>query len=49
MSCTTASLSGVVKEESPSMTTTGKLTYKVNIGSANEESPLALDSNPVVL
>ena len=47
-SCTTVSLSGVEKEESPSMTTTDELTYKVNIRSADEVSPSALDSNPVV-
>jgi hypothetical protein len=36
------------KEESPSMTITDELTYKVNIRSADEVSPSALDSNPVV-
>ena len=46
--CTTESLSEAVKEESPSRTTTDELTYKVNIGSADEVSPSALDSNPVV-
>ena len=30
------------------MTTTNDLTYKVNIRSADEVSPSALDSNPVV-
>ena len=44
----TVSLSGVEKEESPSMTITDELTYKVNIRSVDEVSPSALDSNPVV-
>ena len=47
-SCTTVSLSGVEKEESPSITITDELTYKVNIRSADEVSPSTLDSNPVV-
>ena len=38
----------VVKAESPSMTTTEQLHYRVNIRSADEVSPSALDSNPVV-
>ena len=42
------SLSGVEKEESPSMTITDELTYKVNIRSADEVSPSALNSNPIV-
>lgn len=42
------SLSGVEKEESPSMTIIDELTYKVNIRSADEVSPSALDNNPVV-
>jgi hypothetical protein len=36
------------KEESPSMTITDELTYKVNIRGADEVSSSALDSNPVV-
>ena len=44
-SCTTVSLSGVEKEESPSMTITDELTYKVNIRSVDEVSPSALDNN----
>ena len=44
----TVSLSGVEKEESPSMATTDELTYKVNIRGADEVSPSTLDSNPVV-
>ena len=42
------SLPGVEKEESPSMTITNELTYKVNIRNVDEVSPSALDSNPVV-
>ena len=41
-------VSEVVKAESPSMTTTAELHYRVNIGSGVEVSPSALDSNPVV-
>ena len=41
-------VSKVEKEESPSMTTTNYLPYKVNIRSVDEVSPSALDSNPVV-
>ena len=41
-------VSEVEKEESPSMTTTNYLPYKVNIRSDDEVSPSALDSNPVV-
>jgi hypothetical protein len=37
----------MVKEESPSMSITDELTYEVNIRSADEVSPSALDSNPV--
>ena len=47
-SCTIVSLSGVEKEESPLMTITDELTYKVNIRSADEVSASTLDSNPVV-
>jgi hypothetical protein len=36
------------KEEAPSMTITDELTYKDNIRCADEVSPSALDSNPVV-
>ena len=42
------SLSGVEKEESPSMTIIDELTYRVNIRSADEVSPSALDSNQVL-
>ena len=41
-------VSEVEKEESPSMTTTNYLPYKVNIKHAKEESPSARDGNPVV-